>query len=81
MGVEEWYIRCIKDHLALLSLLKNEDYAEITLNESDKTFVIEIYHIKDNLRASQNSKMKGRYEVEEDYLNLIFLNKTFKVKI
>ena len=81
MGVEEWYIRCIKDYLVDILVMKTTDNAEIVLNESDKTFSIEIHHMNGVLRAGENSRMKGTYELERDYLNLKFLNKTFKVKI
>jgi hypothetical protein len=81
VGVEEWYIRCIEDHLVDIMLMKRSDDAEIILNDSDKTFLIEVYHMNGGLRVGENSRMKGTYEIEKDFLNLKFLNKVFKVKI
>jgi len=81
MGIEEWYIRCIKDYLVSVLLMKETDNAEIILNESDHTFSIEVHHMNGALRAGENSRMKGEYSVERDFLNLKFLNKVFKVKI
>jgi hypothetical protein len=81
MSIEEWYIRCIKDYLASVLLMKENDTADIVLNESDNTFSIEIHHDENKLKRSKNSTMKGLYDIERDYLNLKFVNKTFKVKI
>lgn len=81
MGVEEWYIRCIKDYLINIQLMKESDNAEIVLNDSDMSFNVEVHHMNGAIRNGVSSTLKGKYRIDKDYLIMKFKNTEWKVKI